>query len=585
MKKILASLLALCMLCTFLPGMALGEDAPDIPDLEPEELLQEELLFEPALEEELIPEEADPGPLPEDLPDIPADLEEVPLLQTLEEAEKFESNVSGTVYASSRKDNEAITLTGHTTLIMDVSKTLRSISGKDYSLTVQGGGTLTVRNPGADGILVGSLTCSAPLYVEAYDNGIFAQTGNITISNNLEIWAELGDGLRARSGSIYILSGTVNVTSESLAGIAAEKNMTLAGNITVSSAGYPIVCKNGAVQITGGSVNARNNGSVAGNPHGIISWGTIEILGGSVTVSAPGNALDSAHGITIKSPMYIELPQNGKVREYYAGSYKWYTIYDAYGDPAKKVQIAAASLVRGYVKRCYQEILGREGEPAGIDYWTNMLETHQAAGADIVASFCSSKEFQDKKYTPAAVLNLLYGAMMDREPDTEGYYYWLDLLGSGCSYNLAINGFAGSAEFKKICDTYGIIPGTAPLETRDLNPLVTKFVNRCYYYTLKRYAMNDPAGTNYWAGQLLSKAQTPQQMVMNFLSTQEFANRHLSNEDYVKVLYKLYMDHEYDPAGLAYWAGLLNSGTPRSTVAAAFGASQEFQAILKSYGL
>ncbi len=583
MKKILASLLALCMLCTFLPGTALGEDAPDIPDLEPEELLQEELLFEPALEEELIDEEADPGPLPEDLPDIPADLEEVPLLQTLEEAEKFESNVSGTVYASSRKNYDAITLTGDTTLIMDVDKKLGSISGKDYSLTIQGSGTLTVRNPDGEGIHVGSLTCSVPLNVQTYDHAVVAQTGNITISNNLEIQSERGDGLRARSGSIYILSGTVNVTAERLTGIVAEKNMTLAGNITVTSGGYPIVSHSGTVQITGGSVNARNTGIVAGNLDGIISWGKIEILGGSVKVSAPGYALNSVHGITIKSPMYIELPQNGKVREYSVGSYTWYTIYDAYGDPAQKVEIAAASLVRGYVKRCYQQILGREGEPEGIEYWTNILETHIAAGADIVASFCSSKEFQDKNYTPATVLNLLYSAMMDRRPDTEGYFYWLGLLKNGCSCNLAINGFAVSAEFKNICDTYGIIPGTAPLETRDLNPQVTGFVNRCYSVTLIRNG--DPGGLNYWTGQLLSKAQTAQQMAMNFLSTQEFANRKLSNEDYVKTLYWLYMDHEYDPAGLAYWAGLLNSGTPRSTVAAAFGSSQEFQAILKSYGL
>ncbi len=588
MKKILASLLALCMLCTFLPCTALGEDAPDIPDFEPEELLREELLFEPAPEEELIPEETEPGPLPEDLPEFPAELEEVPLLQTLEEAEKFETGVSGTVYASSLKANDTITLTGDTTLIMDDSRTLKSISGRDYSLTVQGNGTLTVRNPDGKGIHVDSFSCSAPLDVEAYDDAVLAQTGNITISNDLKIQVAEGDGLRSFSGNLHVLGGTVNITVEKYTGIAASKNVTLSGNITVTSGGYSIISKAGTIQIASGEVNVKNTGYDLYNPHGIISWGDIEFLGGSVKVSAPSHALESRHGITIKSPLSIEFPYGGEVREYYVTSYEWYTIYDAYGNEASQIEISLPSLIRHYVNRCYQEILGRDGEPVGIEYWTNTLVTHMAAGVDIVESFCNSQEFIDGEYSEEHIIWKLYAAMMDREPDDGGLKHWRYMMEDlGCSCKLVIQQFAASAEFRKICSDYGIIPGTpddVALELRDLNPQLTGFVNRCYRVALKRYG--DPDGLNYWAGQLLSRAQTPQQMAMNFLHSEEFLKRDLDVEDYLCALYDLYMGHDYDEEGFRYWCDLLASGTlTRDEVANSFAASPEFQAILKSYGL
>ena len=147
--------------------------------------------------------------------------------------------------------------------------------------------------------------------------------------------------------------------------------------------------------------------------------------------------------------------------------------------------------------------------------------------------------------------------------------------------------FAVSAEFKKICSDYGILPGTpddVTLETRDLNPQLTGFVNRCYKVTLKRDG--DAGGLNYWAGQLLSRVQTPHQVAMNFLHSEEFLKRDLDIEDYVCALYDLYMGHDYDEEGFRYWCNQLLAHTlTRDDVANSFAASPEFQAIVKNYGL
>lgn len=58
-------------------------------------------------------------------------------------------NVSGTVNAGQLSANAELNLTGDTTIAMDKDLTLSSISGKDYHLTVQGSGKLTVNGSGS----------------------------------------------------------------------------------------------------------------------------------------------------------------------------------------------------------------------------------------------------------------------------------------------------------------------------------------------------------------------------------------------------------------------------------------------------
>ena len=78
---------------------------------------------------------------------------------------------------------------------------------------------------------------------------------------------------------------------------------------------------------------------------------------------------------------------------------------------------------------------------------------------------------------------------------------------------------------------------------------------------------------------------TPQQLAYNFVFSAECIGRNLSDSDFIKMLYLLYMDREADAGGLQYWTGLLRSGTTRSTAVDTFASSDEFAAIVKSYGL
>ena len=240
--------------------------------------------------------------------------------------------------------------------------------------------------------------------------------------------------------------------------------------------------------------------------------------------------------------------------------------------------------VTEFVKRAYSLILGREADQEGLDYWVKGLQDKTFKGGDIVSQFMNSDEYVLANHPNAEAVTAVYKTMLDREPDAEGQAYWVGLLDKGCSYNMIINGFCDSAEFKGICDQYGIEPGTVATERRDVNPELTAFVSRNYKCALNR--TGDSFGLNYWAGQLLDKAQTPYEVAHGFVFSEECVARGLNNTQFVTMLYKLYMDREPEADGLAYWVGQLDNKTmTREEVEKGFADSPEFAEIIKSYGL
>ena len=58
----------------------------------------------------------------------------------------------------------------------------------------------------------------------------------------------------------------------------------------------------------------------------------------------------------------------------------------------------------------------------------------------------------------------------------------------------------------------------------------------------------------------------------------------LCDTEFVKVMYRTFLDREAEPAGLQYWLNKLASGMTRENVAAGFAASDEFGAIMARYG-
>ncbi len=242
--------------------------------------------------------------------------------------------------------------------------------------------------------------------------------------------------------------------------------------------------------------------------------------------------------------------------------------------------------IEAFVTRSYRLILEREPDVEGFEYWTESLKSGERVAVDIVSLFVNLEEYSGKHVSGEEFVTTMYRVMMNREPDQEGLTYWVDVFNSPCSYNGIINGFLNSPqqEFQGICAEYGIEVGSVTIEPRDESPNLTKFLARNYKYALNREP--DIDGLNWWASELLSKKQTPQDTAVAFVFSEECIKRDLNNSDFVEMLYGLFMGRASDAEGKAYWVNALISGSmSRNDVVDWFAGSPEFADIVASFGL
>ena len=242
-----------------------------------------------------------------------------------------------------------------------------------------------------------------------------------------------------------------------------------------------------------------------------------------------------------------------------------------------------------FVKRLYNYCLNRDPDESGGANWTARLKSGARDGISAAYGFCLSAEMKRRNLSNAQYVDILYRAMMDRASDANGKAYWVNLLDNGVSRAGVFCGFAKSAEFVRICSSYGIVCGTINpdwLEERDKNYGVTMFVARCYTKALNRDY--DVKGLNSWCAKINSsstKKATAIQVAKSFLNSNEFKKRNLSNSAYVDVLYRTFFDRNPDTNGKKKWLGQLDSGVSRDKVMASFYNSNEFATIMAGYGI
>lgn len=240
--------------------------------------------------------------------------------------------------------------------------------------------------------------------------------------------------------------------------------------------------------------------------------------------------------------------------------------------------------VEAFVSRLYTEILGRTPEAEGLNNWSSVLLSGQEQGAKVAQGFIDSNEFKGRSISNTEYLTILYRTFFDRDPDGAGLNAWLKVLDDGLSRMHVFKGFAESDEFSRICASYGIVRGNATLTApMDQNEGVTKFLVRCYRLCLGREA--DESGLNAWCAQILSGANTAKQAAYGFVFSNEFKDKNLSDEEFVKTMYRVFMDREADGAGLNAWIEVLRSGQSREHVFNGFADSTEFHGICASYGI
>ena len=286
--------------------------------------------------------------------------------------------------------------------------------------------------------------------------------------------------------------------------------------------------------------------------------------------------------------------------------------------PSVEAENAKRIKIEAFVKRCYYIILSRLPDEEGLKGWSDALQDHSAHAARIIEGFVCSDEFMNKKLSNEAIVKVLYRTMLDRTADEEGLKGWTKALDDGYKIQHIINRFCGSAEFTKICSDYGIQAGSvavparasaaleaaAQLEAKKLpderignavsaddagitvvngyEPAeVEAFVKHAYRAALGREA--DEAGLVGWTEQIVSGAAAPKAFLRTLLFSDEQIARKLNNEQFIEMLYRLYLNRGMDDAAAERIAQLAAGGLDE--VIKGFEGSAEFRLVLNGFGL
>lgn len=85
------------------------------------------------------------------------------------------------------------------------------------------------------------------------------------------------------------------------------------------------------------------------------------------------------------------------------------------------------------VQKLYVAYFGRPADPDGMDYWTDALDANSIGMADVSASFAASQEYRDTYagLDNRAIVAEVYQNLFGRAGEEAGVNYWTDLMDRG----------------------------------------------------------------------------------------------------------------------------------------------------------
>ncbi len=137
------------------------------------------------------------------------------------------------------------------------------------------------------------------------------------------------------------------------------------------------------------------------------------------------------------------------------------------------------------IQRLYLAYLGREPDPAGLNYWM-VTRARGRTVSQVSSGFASSTEFKNTYGVLAdeQFVDLVYENVLGRAPDAAGRSYWLSRLAAGMKRGALMTEFSEGPEFIALTGT-----------TTPVVPLAHR-IERLYRAYFDRTA--DQAGLDYW---------------------------------------------------------------------------------------
>ncbi|MBM3705838.1 MAG: DUF4214 domain-containing protein, partial [Actinobacteria bacterium] len=86
------------------------------------------------------------------------------------------------------------------------------------------------------------------------------------------------------------------------------------------------------------------------------------------------------------------------------------------------------SSAQSFIRRVYQKSLNLDPDQATLDNLADKLAAGTISHADVIKGVILSKQFKDLNLSETQFINVLYGAVLDRNPDPAGEAHWLKQL-------------------------------------------------------------------------------------------------------------------------------------------------------------
>jgi Domain of unknown function (DUF4214)/Bacterial TSP3 repeat len=210
---------------------------------------------------------------------------------------------------------------------------------------------------------------------------------------------------------------------------------------------------------------------------------------------------------------------------------------------------------RLFVMQMYRDLLGREADAAGLDFWLAQLNANTQGRIAMVQSFLFSLEAENTEGQAAR----LYFAAFGRSPDAAGLKFWAGQVQSQGAAAVA-QSLAENDDFR---NRYGSLDNAG-------------FIDRMYRNVIGRVA--DTAGLNFWVGQMAAPANlTRGQILLQFANSAEY-RRMIDADVAVARLYIAMLRRQADNPSLAFWANLVKSGGSIQELINTFITSAEYRA-------
>lgn len=370
----------------------------------------------------------------------------------------------------------ACTGTGSCSVAMDAAKSVTAsfntaASTRVVTLSKTGSGTGSVTSTPS------GLSCAA---------GCTGATANFSTTAAITLAAQPSSGsvfagwsgACTGTGSCTIPAGSssVSVTASFTSGVTTLRTVTLvkggdgAGSVTSSPAGLSCAAgcneasatfsSSAAITLMAQSVSGSRfvgwSGACAGTGSCVIAAGT-----SNVRVTASFNANDSGGGGPLADPVVFVNQQyldflgrspdsaalNDWVRQLNAGFATRAQVIEALMN-SEEFQNRFGSLVR-----LYTAYFRRIPDYGGLMYWFNAMNPSNGRGASLAQvsqEFAQSQEFFNTygMLDNAGFVTRVYQNVLGRDPEPEGYKYWLGQLSAGMSRGEMMIGFSESLENK-----------------------------------------------------------------------------------------------------------------------------------------